>query len=214
MLTFNEGKVCEAIVRHLETREHAQREDVRSPEAGRHPDPVELAWKLGPQLFALEHTGIEPFDDHMRLEAEARRHFDPIKDALSGLLPAEIVEIHVPAKAMLGRKKADVAQIQTALIDWARRTAPALRTRSYADYIGDIQWVSVPGVPFQVRLFRFENLTPRVGWVQIVHTVSGDREQQRTDRIQRACDKKFPKLAAWKRKHGASRQIGCVEFGH
>jgi hypothetical protein len=105
MLTFNEGKVCEAIVRHLELREGAIRADVQSPEAAHHADPVELTWQFGDQLFALEHTGIEPFDDHMRLEAESRRHFDPIREALKDVLPAEIIELHIPAKAMLGQKR-------------------------------------------------------------------------------------------------------------
>lgn len=203
MLTFNEGKVCDAIVRHLEVREGAIRADVQWPEAVHHVDPVELTWKLGDQLFALEHTGIEPFDDHMRLEAAAKQHFDPVREALKDVLPDEIIELHVPAKAMLGLKKAQVAMIQAAIIAWVRQTAPTLRTRSYADYVGDVLWAKVEGVPFEIRLFRFENLTRQKGWVQIVHCVVGDREQQRRDRLQRACDNKFPKLAAWRQKRGA-----------
>jgi hypothetical protein len=203
MLTFNEGKVCEAIVRHLEAREGVTRADVQSPEAAHHADPVELTWKFGNQLFALEHTGIEPFDNHMRLEAEAKRHFDPIRDALKDVLPAEVIELHVPVKAMLGLKKADVVLIQAAITAWVRQTAPTLRTRSYADYIGDVPWTEVLGVPFEIRLFRFANLTQQNGWVQIVHSVVGDSEQQRRDRLRRACDKKFPKLAAWRQKRGA-----------
>ena len=105
MLTFNEGKVCDAIVRHLEARDGVTRVDVQSPEAAHHADPVELTWKFGDQLFALEHTGIEPFYDPMRLEAEAKRHFDPIREALKDVLPADIIELHVPAKAMLGLKR-------------------------------------------------------------------------------------------------------------
>jgi hypothetical protein len=203
MLTFNEGKVCEAIVRHLEAREGVTRADVQSPEAAHNADPIELTWKLGDQLFALEHTGIEPFDDYMRLEAEAKRHFDPIRDALKDVSPTEIIELHVPAKAMLGLKKADAVLIQAAITAWMRQTAPTLRTRSYADYIGDVPWTAVSGVPFEIRLFRFANLTQRQGWVQIVHSVVGDRGQQRRDRLRRACNKKFPKLAAWRQKRGA-----------
>jgi hypothetical protein len=203
MLTFNEGKVCEAIVRHLEAREGVTRADVQSPEAAHHAHPVELTWKFGDQLFALEHTGIEPFDGHMRLEAEAKRHFDPIREALKDMLPTEIIELHVPVKAMLGLKKADVVLVQAAITAWVRQTAPTLRTRSYADYTGDVPWTEVLGVPFEIRLFRFANLTRQEGWVHIVHSVAGDREQQRRDRLRRACDKKFPKLGAWRQKRGA-----------
>ena len=203
MPTFNEGKVCDAIVRYLEARDGATRAEVESPEATHHADPVELTWKFGNQLFALEHTGIEPFEDHMRLEAEAKRHFDPICDALRNVSPNEIIELHVPAKAMLGRRKAEVVLIQAAITAWARQTAPTLRTRSYADYIGDVLWTKVPGVPFELRLFRFENLSRQNGWVRVVHSVGGDHEQQRRDRLQKACDKKFPKLAAWRQKRSA-----------
>src|SRR5260370_42667986 len=110
MLTFNEGKVCEAIVRYLEARERQTRSDVQSPESINHPDPVELTLKLGSQLYALEHTGIEPFDHHLRMEAEAERLFGPISAALKGTLPPDAFELQPPLKAMINRKKAEVAE--------------------------------------------------------------------------------------------------------
>jgi hypothetical protein len=158
---------------------------------------------LGSQLYALEHTGIEPFEDHVRLEAEAQRHFDPIKEALIGVVPNGVLELQVPVRAMLKRPKAEVAKIQAALVGWIRREGPTLRTSRYADYGGNTQWVTVPGVPFQVRLVRFARLVPGEGRFQIVHMVQGDLDRERTDRLSRTCDRKFPKLAAWKRKRGA-----------
>jgi len=202
VLTYNEGKACDAIVRHLEAREGARRTALRSPEDEHHSDPVELVWKLGSQLFALEHTGIEPFDGHVQLEAEAKLHFDPIKEALTGALPPGVIELHLPAKAMQGLKKPAIRAIQGAIADWVRATAPTVPMRRYADYIGDIGPAAVPGVPFKLRLLRFETM----GFpdrLQIVHSVTEDRGKARTDRIRRACEKKFPKLAAWKKREGA-----------
>ena len=202
MLTYNEGKVCDAIIGYLEAREGAQRTGLRSPEEELHTDPVELVWTLGSQLYALEHTGIEPFEGHVQLEAKAKLHFDPIREMLAGALPPGVVELHLPAKAMQGLKKPAIREIQQAIADWVRVTVPTLATRQYSDYIGDIGPVTVPGVPFKLRLFRFETL----GFpdrFQIVHSVTGDRGKARTDRIQRACEKKFPKLAAWKAREGA-----------
>jgi len=43
MNRFNEGKACDAIIRHLETREGGLRQDVRSPERAGHRAPVELS---------------------------------------------------------------------------------------------------------------------------------------------------------------------------
>jgi hypothetical protein len=50
-------------------------------------------------------------------------------------------------------------------------------------------------IPFAVFLYR--NNLPGPGHLSIVHVV--DRlEDSRNDRIERACKRKFPKLAAWK----------------
>jgi hypothetical protein len=203
MLTFNEGKVCDAIICHLEAREGAPRADLRSPEKERHGAPVELVCRIGQKLFAFEHTGIEPFEGHMQMEAEAKRHIEPIRAALAGALPStEVFELHIPAKAFQGRKKPEISQIQDAIVLWVRQRAPTLPIRRYADYIGDINPIAPPGVPFCVTLYRFESVR-QPGFFSIVHIVTGDREQARTDRFRAACDKKFPKLNSWKQTEGA-----------
>jgi len=202
MLKFNEGKVCEAIIRHLEAREGCQRQNVWSPEAKRSGEPVELVFEINSKLFALEHTGIEPFEGHVQLNAEAQRHFEPIIEAVAGHLPPEVIELHIPAQVMQGMKKPEVAKIQSALAEWIRATAPALPVRRYRDYIGNVEPVAIPDVPFEVRIFRFENIMPP-GRLQIIHVLDGDRAKARAERISRACDKKFPKLDWWKAEKGA-----------
>src|SRR5258706_6317207 len=77
-LSFYEGKVCDAMVRRLEDREQQTRTGLRWPEQENHQFPVELAFILGSQLYALEHTGIEPFEGHVRMEAQRQRLFEPI----------------------------------------------------------------------------------------------------------------------------------------
>jgi hypothetical protein len=74
--------VCEAIVRRLEDQANASRSGLRWPEQEPHPFPVELAFSIAGQLYALEHTGIEPFKGHLQMDAEAERHFAPITNAL------------------------------------------------------------------------------------------------------------------------------------
>ena len=135
MLTFNEGKVCEAIVQRLEQRLKAARMDMRWPEDERHPFPVELAFTIGGQLFALEHTGIEPFKAHVQMDAEADRLFTPIVDALKNALGTDAVfELMIPANALPGRKMPEVRGIQQALIDWVKATAPTVPSQRYGDY--------------------------------------------------------------------------------
>jgi hypothetical protein len=204
MLTFNEGKVCEAIVRRLEERFKAPRADIRWPEDERHPFPIEIAFTIGGQLFALEHTGIEPFKGHVQMEAETSRHFTPIVDGLKNALGATAVfELLIPANAFRGRTMPEVRRIQQAIINWVKATAPTLPKRRYADYRGtSVGSVTVPGVPFPLSLYRFEPAVVSGHYFQIKHLVQ-NAEQSRTERIRESVEKKFPKLAAWKRDHDA-----------
>jgi hypothetical protein len=204
-LKTNEGTVCDAIVRHLETRTGAVRTDLWQPEKQGDSE-VELAWKLGNQQFVIEHTVIEPFEDFLRLNAQAKAHFDPIIAACNKLLP-DVLELEVPARCMQDLSKEEVAAAQAGLIAHVQATAPNMRCRRYSDYIGADEPTTIDDVPFPFRLFRFENLgiEPRL---QIKH-LAPDLAKQRAERIQRACDDKFPKLAAWKKK--GARTIPVLE---
>lgn len=204
MLTFNEGKVCEAIVRRLEARLNVLRTGLRWPEDENHPHPVEIAFTIGSQLYALEHTGIEPFGGHIQMEAQAARHFNPIVEALNGALgTAAVFELVIPANAFRDRKTTEVRRIQKAIVDWVKATAPTLPKRLYADYGGtSVGSVTIPEVPFALSLYRFEPALAPGHYFQIKHLVV-NAEQLRVDRIRESVEKKFPKLAAWKRDHGA-----------
>ena len=47
--------------------------------------PIELTRLFGGRLFAFEHTGIEPFERQIELEAKA--HFQPLRTMFSGKIP-------------------------------------------------------------------------------------------------------------------------------
>jgi hypothetical protein len=199
VLKFHEGLACEVIVRHLERRTNSARSNLRWPEEERHPSPVEIVFTLGAQLYALEHTGIEPFKGHMRMDAEASRHYNPIVDALNTTLDhAAVFELNMPANAFEGRDMREIRRIQDALIAWVKTTAPSLPKRHYADYRGYTGPITVSGIPFPVSLFRFEPALAPGHHFHIKHVVS-NVEELRTDRIRQAVDRKFPKLADWKR---------------
>jgi hypothetical protein len=211
MLNFNEGKVCDAIVQRLEGRDRCTRHGLRWPEDEGHPHPVEAAFMIGNRLFALEHTGIEPFKGHVRMEAEAERHFKPITDALKDALGTTAVyELHMPANAFQVRRMPEIRRLQEAIIAWVLQTAPAVPSRRYADYRGTtIGPVTPPEVPFALSLYRFEPPLVPGHYFQIKHVVA-NIDKLRTMRIGEAIDRKFPKLAAWKRDHGA-RSILVLE---
>jgi hypothetical protein len=125
MNRFNEGKACDAIIRHLETREGGLRQDVRSPERAGHRAPVELTCMIGAHRFAFEHTGIEPFEGQIKLETQA--HFHPLRDMFSGPIPpGEQYELQVPFGATLALPKAQINSVISALGGWIRREGPKL----------------------------------------------------------------------------------------
>jgi hypothetical protein len=66
MLKFHQEETCKGIIQRLEAREGKTRRDVRERDKGSHMASsdarVEMTFWLGDQLYALEHTGIEPFD--------------------------------------------------------------------------------------------------------------------------------------------------------
>jgi hypothetical protein len=205
MLNFHQSETCEGIIQHLERREGATRYDVQLRDIGNHTSPdarVEMTFRLGNQLYAMEHTGIEPFDGFMEHQNRATALFKPLEAgiaaALSALLiPGVVIEMHIPIDALTGRKMREVRILQAALIEHVRITAPTLPARKYADYRGTLVSAQPIGVPFQVSLVRFDGLPNLPGRFQLKHLTRAS-EQGRELRIQRTCDDKFPKLATWK----------------
>ena len=140
---------------------------------------------------------VEPFEDFLRLNAQAEVHFKPIVDACSALVP-DVLELEVPVRCMQDMDKRDRAKAQKALIVYIEQTAAGLPRHRYSDYIGAVAPTQIADVPFPFRVFRFESLgmAPRL---QIKHLMP-DLSKERAERIERACEAKFPKLAAWKAK--------------
>jgi tripartite-type tricarboxylate transporter receptor subunit TctC len=147
----NEGKACDAVLRHIEARDGAGRRDLFFPEKTHSVGPVELVCNVGTQSFAFEHTRIEPFAGHIQLEAEAERHFQPTTERVASQLPAESrFELEVPAGAILGLNDRAARPIQDALVRWILTTAPGLPTARPGRYVLPIHKITPPGVPFAV----------------------------------------------------------------
>jgi hypothetical protein len=210
MLQFHQDETCEGIIRHLERREGALRRDVRVRDQGNHTSPdarVEMTFWLGNQLFAIEHTGIEPFDGFMEHQNRAPTLFEPLVAAVTSklgaiLTPGTVFEMHLPIDGFVGRKMPEVLAVHSALANWAQTTALTLPPRKYADYRGTLLTARPPGVPFSVSFVRFDGIPSMPGRFQLKHT-TGSSEEPRSLRVQRACEKKFPKLDVWKRLDGA-----------
>lgn len=210
MLAFHETETCEGIIQHLEQRERVPRSDVQIRDRGSETSAdarVEMTFRLGSQLYALEHTGIEPFDGFMAHQNRASSLFAPLQAAAAASLSAMltdgvVIEMHLPIDAFTNRKMPEVRAIQTALLTWLTATAPTLPPRRYADYRGTLVTAQPTGVPFQVSLVRFDGIAGMEGRFQLKHLTRG-AETPRVERIARACEKKFPKLARCKQSDAA-----------
>jgi len=194
MSRFNEGKACDAIIRHIEERERATRQNLRSPEQEGEVAPVELTCSIGGQFFAFEHTGIEPFEGHIAIEVKS--HFQPLRDMFYGKIPTgEYYDLHVPAGATLSLKETQISKIMSALGEWISTEGPRLPLAPLGLKATPIEREADTTVPFKVGLYRCA-LPGVTGQLSVAHLVD-KLEDSRNIRIARACQAKYPKLATW-----------------
>jgi hypothetical protein len=199
----NEGKVLDAVIRRIEARDGVSRAEMRDPEAEKHASPVDQVCTLNGVLHAFEHTEIEPFSDHIQNMKHNSELLDPVMDELAGFAKAtECFQLLVPITASVGVARPDHDKVRVALLDWVRKTAPGIQPVPYASR-HNAQEVQPPGVPFPVRLVRYEPAMAMGGRFDYVLVAQGGDAAPRAARIERACGKKYGKLANWKQKEGA-----------
>jgi hypothetical protein len=197
-MEFNEGKACDAVIRRLEDRERSTRSNIRWPEREHHIAPVEFVCDIGTRRFAFEHTGIEPFEGFMRLQHDAKTHFRPLEALISKTMPSsDYVELDMPLKATEGLRGNALTKVQAALAAYVLATVPTLPIAREGRFSDPIHRASLPGVPFEIALHRWPRSWHATNF-SISQSIGGDREAMRRGRIERACRKKFPKLAAWR----------------
>ena len=165
---------------------------------------VEMTFWLDNQLYALEHTGVEPFDGFMKLQNTAHRLVEPFRNEIISKLSAlfdtgVMLVMELPTDAFIDRTRSEVAAIHSALVQYV--TTTALRLPIGKNYRAEPLTLQPQGVPFSVSLSRFDGFSDLAKPFQIIFSppVGGLRDQ----RIHRACDDKWPKLARWKQSHGA-----------
>jgi hypothetical protein len=195
--TLHEGKACDAALRRIESRLGLVRSDLTFPEKEGHAAAVEMTCTIGGQLFAFEHTAIEPFSGFLKMQAEAIRSIRPLEAMLHGRLPPdESFELQMPVKGIASVRTKDIPDLHSALLEWVVREAPTLPIAKYGRYALPIRSIQPPGVPFKVELHRTETVVPPSRFVTVL-TV-GNLEELRQKRLLESCRKKFPKLMEWK----------------
>lgn len=211
---FNEGKACDAVLRYLEEREDGKREQLRFPEEEGHPSPIELTCMLNGRLFALEHTGIEPFPHHIKLHAQVSALMKPVEAHLLTTLPSsQTFDLGIPVDAAQGLKPRDIPGIRKRIIDWVETTAPTLSAQRMEGMVESLHNVSVEGIPFPLWLSHEGETLPDDTHFFVSTVVDQARIQLgRRERIHSGYTKKIQKLSAWKRTDDA-RTVLILENG-
>ncbi len=209
-LKFNEGRCCDLVIREIERRSGGVRNQLRSPEAQGDPHPVEFVVEVGADVYAIEHTGIEPFAGHIHLTAQSHTHIEPIVAALAGRLPPDDhYELQLPVGALQGLRGRALRAAQTVLADFVAAIAPSLHLAPPGRYVTPVIQHTVPGLPFSVQVHRVSRFG-RQPQFSVTHVLDSSLEARREERLLEACARKFPKLAAWREK-AAARTVLVLE---
>jgi hypothetical protein len=223
MPAVNEGKAIDAVLRRIEAREGASRRaDGWSPDDSGDPDPlrrVDYVCTVGNRLYAFEHTRIEPFRNHIEMGIHNQILFGPVEERFDEKRSdVEFWELCVPVEASVGLRGSEVNRVRHALIRWIEADAASFPLTRFGDRHAN-PWPgrSVTGIPFPISLHRWSldhfpggGDDPFCGRFAMKYVATGDRESARLVRLQKACEDKFPKLAAWKR-GDAARTVLVLE---
>lgn len=124
---FNEGRACDAALRFLEYQRGAKRCNMRFPERDAHKFPIDLICDLNSEVIALEHTGTEPFEGHVKLHAESARRVQPLVDAVASRLPPDedfYLDVPLAEWGRLAGKEFD--RVWRAPVDWVVQCADSV----------------------------------------------------------------------------------------
>jgi hypothetical protein len=114
---------------------------------------------------------------------------------------SEFWELHVPIDASGGLRGTQINRVRDSLIEWIETDAARFPITRFGDRYGNPSLGErVADVPFPVSLHRcsfsgsdFPAGSPLAGRFSVKYVVSGNLEQARAARLQRACEGKFPK---------------------
>ena len=212
----NEGMACDAVIRHLVKWTGKARAEIRHPESDGVGPPVELRLQLGNQNYAIEHTRVESFDNQIKASISIGELKKFIKERFRDPLPGPVYyELQVPMDVCLPEKRKDRERMLNTLDKWIRESACRLHGRNtdlFRPLFAPIRskvWHDdcVTGTPlgtaYEIKLMRTKL------WPPALHTAGRKpgtivlwynylEEDERNDRyfrrLQRAFDKKCPKL--------------------
>jgi len=200
----NEANLCEAVIRLLEEDVSARRRDVRFPERDQIGPPVECRFGLGSRRYAIEHTLIEPFADHIRTGSEFEELIRPVEATLNGRMPRPgVYTLYFPVHPTAGRHRRTHAALREQIIAWVLEAGDALhaeapcrddRQRHPQGYAGE-RGTTIDGLPLRLdRRVSWSESGRHDGTLFVSRVIGENLEELRLERVRTALDRKLGKL--------------------
>ena len=201
----NEGRVCDAVVRCIETRTGEIRTHICYPEVDRVGPPVDLRLKLGAQEYAIEHTRIELFDNQIKNEVIIKKIIDYFDKNITLSFPSQaLYELLYPIDISLPDGNKRYRALKN-LAQWVCENEKVLRAKKTAWTIKPYGFYSednsVRGTPegfdctFKLLLWPYApGLQRKPGSLSFVPAYSQDMEPLHAKRLMRAFSSKCAKL--------------------
>ena len=198
----NEGKACDAVVRHIELCTGDKRTDIRFPEKDGHGPPVDMRVQVAGRDYAIEHTLLQPRESQIKYSAVFRDIKRFIQERICGPLPGAVYyELHLPTQVSLPKGKKNRDRALNNLAEWILSTAQRLHERrgEYPpSFFVDNTVKEVPdGFQDEFDLLRWPDgvsvrRTP--GSLGLRFSALDDSEDLLRKTLSTAFDRKFPKL--------------------
>ena len=202
IIPSNEGKACDAVVRHVELCTDAKRSGVRHPEKDGDGPPVDLRLKVGERDYAIEHTLLQPRENRIKDSAAFRKINEFIRREIREPLPGAVYyELHVATNVILPKGTKNRNGAFTNLVEWIRSTAQRLHERRWAYppslVVNNTIKEAPDGFDDEFELLRWPDSAPAKrtpGSLGMRFMASENVEQSLITTLSKAFAKKFPKL--------------------
>lgn len=196
----NEQELCGAVAALLAQRRD---ESVLKAEAVdaivRDRPAVETIYHTKSTRFAVEHTRVESFPNHIGLGKRFAQLLGSLESQLAGKLPGVFFLIVGVGQARV--RSADQPTVRASLTAWILEKAATLEPAERVGPHGTCEVTATPdGVPFEVTLHRDCDYD---SGLFIIQSLTGDRQQLRREAIARSLNNKCPKLKV-------ARDDGCT----
>lgn len=203
LIERNEGKACDAVLKHIEICSGEKRSGLWHPELDQDGPPVDLRVTVGTQEYAIEHTLLQPYPNRIDHGATFNAIHKFIRGRIPTPLPGSVhYELRIPIQVSLPRGKKYREQALQGLLKWVVGTAQQLHDRRWeVPWEGTFVNNCIRGKPKDFdqtfELFRWPDglRTQRTpGALSMAFSAPEHIEQPLKDSMSEAFAKKFPKL--------------------